>query len=61
MKTVQIDCLLEISIKEDLSREEILKRARSTLNLLSYHERGEALQIDNECDWHIINEDGEEE
>ena len=61
MKTVQIDCILEFSFEGDLTREELIKAACNTLNTMSDKEIREKLQIDSDEDWHIMNEDGEEE
>lgn len=61
MKTVQIDCILELNFEEDLTREELIKAAYEALNTMSDKEIREKLQIDSDEDWHIINEDGEEE
>ena len=61
MKTVQIDCVLEFSFEGDLTREELIKAAYETLNTMSDKEICEKLQIDDDEDWHIMNEDGEEE
>ena len=61
MKTVQIDCILEFNFEGDLTREELIKAAYETLNTMSDKEICEKLQIDNDEDWHIMNEDGEEE
>ena len=61
MKTVQIDCVLEFSFEGDLTREELIKAAYETLNTMSDKEICEKLQIDGGEDWHIMNEDGEEE
>ena len=61
MKTVLIDCILELNFERDLTREELIKAAYETLYSMSDKEICEKLQIDNDEDWHIINEDGEEE
>lgn len=61
MKTVQIDCILELNFEEDLTREELIKAAYETLYSMSDKEICEKLQIDDDEDWHIMNEDGEEE
>ncbi len=61
MKTVQIDCILELNFEGDLTREELIKAAYETLYSMSDKEICEKLQIDNDEDWHIMNEDGEEE
>lgn len=61
MKTVQIDCILELNFERDLTREELIKAAYETLNTMSDKEICEKLQIDSDEDWHIMNEDGEEE
>ena len=60
MKTVQIDCILELNFEGDLTREELIKAAYETLNTMSDKEICEKLQIDDDEDWHIMNEDGEE-
>lgn len=61
MKTVQIDCILELNFEGDLTREELIKAAYKALNTMSDKEICEKLQIDDDEDWHIMNEDGEEE
>lgn len=61
MKTVQIDCILELNFEGDLTRGELIKAAYETLYSMSDKEICEKLQIDNDEDWHIMNEDGEEE
>ena len=61
MKTVQIDCILELNFEGDLTREKLIKAAYETLNTMSDKEICEKLQIDDDEDWHIMNEDGEEE
>ena len=61
MKTVQIDCILELNFERDLTREELIKAAYEALNTMSDKEIREKLQIDSDEDWHIMNEDGEEE
>ena len=61
MKTVQIDCILEFSFEDNLTREQLIEKAKEALNNTSYKEMGEMLQVDDTSDWHIINEDGEEE
>lgn len=61
MKTVQIDCILELNFEGDLTHEELIKAAYETLNTMSDKEIREKLQIDDDEDWHIMNEDGEEE
>ena len=61
MKTVQIDCIVELNFEGDLTGEQLIKRTYVTLYSMSDKEICEKLQIDNDEDWHIINEDGEEE
>ena len=61
MKTVQIDCILELNFEGDLTRKELIKVAYETLNTMSDKEICEKLQLDDDEDWHIMNEDGEEE
>lgn len=60
MKTVQIDCILEFSFEDNLTREELIKCAEQALNATSYNEIGEMLQIDDADDWHIFDENGDE-
>lgn len=61
MKTVQINCLLEFSFEEDLTRGELIAKAIEVLNNTSYKELGEMLQIEKDInEWTIFDDDGEE-
>lgn len=60
MKTVQINCILEFSFEEDLTREELIKKAADTLMNASYKELGEMIQIADADGWRVMNESGEE-
>lgn len=61
MKTVQINCLLEFSFEEDLTRGELIAKAIEVLNNTSYKELGEMLQIEKDInEWAIFDDDGEE-
>ena len=60
MKTVQIDCILELNFEGDLTREELIEAAYETLNRMSYKEIGEELQIEEDShEWHCFD-NGEE-
>lgn len=60
MKTVQIDCILEFSFEEELTKGELVAKAIEALKNTSYKEIGEMLQIEKDInEWHYFD-DGEE-
>ena len=61
MKTVQIDCVLEFSFEDNLTKGELVAKAIEALENTSDEEIGKMLQIEKDInEWHYFDDDGEE-